>query len=313
MTNSVKLKWALAIVSLAVLIIVVAALAQQQQQPQATRGTRATGFRPGVVQGTVAQVDAAGSRMAITTPRGEVWVDVAAEAQIVRVASATATDLKVGQTVTVRGRPNAVSAVSVSLGEQTPPLSVRRGDSDSAPPAGGAFGRTAPAGGAPPTGGPARGEGARRGAGEQGAPFRGSALTTVTGKVSHLDPLTVTTEEGTTVTVSLDADTHITQNAPVALAEAQVGERVLASGERGQDDTLQAHIVRLGEIGLLGAGTRGPGGPGEGPGAGRTGRGNGPGAQDQAGEGQGARDAARGGRGSRGGGQGGQNRGAPGD
>lgn len=274
------------------------------------RGSRGVGFRPSVVQGTIAQVDPTRSRIAITTPRGEVSVDVAGEAQIVRVDTATAADLKVGQTVTLRGRPNTLSAVSVSIGEQTPPIILRRGENNTSP-----AGRALRNGLAPeevPIKASSRGNGLGRGQEDQGLPFYSDTLATVTGTVSKLDPLTITTGEGTTVTVSLDADTRIIQHTLVSLSEVRVGERVFASGERHRDDALQAQTLRLGEVGVPRIGTRGAGAPGEGQGAGQgngNDRGTGPGARNQAGEDQGDRETARGGRGAGGGGQGAQGRG----
>ena len=289
MSKSAATKWAVILLSVAVVILIVALVAQQQQNaPRPSRGgPRVAGAgAPGggmgggmggggaaPVTGTVAEVDAAGNKLQITTSNGPVWVSVSPETTITRRIPATAADLKVGSPVTVSGRPTAVTAASVNLGEQGG--SLGRGGGGFGGGMGGAPGGV-PGGamGAPPSGG-AGGPGGSGAPGGQGRSGGQARPATVSGTIASLSPLTVTTAEGTQVVVALDAEVTFTATNPVTLGDVKPGEQVMAMGQAEAGGAYLARSVRLGQP--ASAGERAGGGMG-GPPGGRGGNRGAPGA-----------------------------------
>ena len=281
MKLSPQLKWIVVLTLIGLLAVVAGAGAQQQQQGQGGNA-QAPGFagrggmaRGNLVMGTISEVDAANKSFAIKTREGEVWVIVADATQMTRISKAAAADLQLGMNVVVRGRPTEITAVTLGLGEElpAPPQRPQRPQGGGVAPAAGAAGpvpnanpdaAAPPAGGFPPAANAARG-----------------AITVIGGKITKLDPLTVTTADGNDILVNLPADAALTTTADVTLADLKPEENVVIMGQRNDDGTYNAGIVRLGEPGL---GMRGFGGQG---GQGRQGR------QGRGGNGAAGQGAAR--------------------
>jgi hypothetical protein len=270
MSKIAKTTWGAVLTVAAILILVAAACAQQP----APRGPGAgAAARANFVTGNVAEIDVANNLIGVNTQNnGEVWVAVSTTTQILRSTQVTAADLALGQTLTVRGTPTAITATNVGIGD-LPNLAPQRGVQGLQ--GGGALPAAGAAGPAPTT--PAAGAAAGGAAG--GAPAAGGAVAarlaqarassaTITGKVTNLNPLTITTPEGGEVLVTLAADANVLETAPVALADVKADEQVTVMAQHNADGTYAARFVMLGDPGLLasmlgrggfgGAGARAP-------------------------------------------------------
>lgn len=264
MRVSGKFMWILSLALLGLLVLVTAVSAQQQQQPQGGNA-QLPGFagRPGMARdnmvfGTISEVDAANKSFAVKTREGEVWVTVADNVQIRRIAKAAAADLQLGMNVVVRGRPTTITAVTVGVGEELPvaPQRPQRPQGGGVAPAAGAAGPVPNAnadGAAPanPGGFPAQEANAQRG-----------ALAVLGGKITKLEPLTVTTADGNDILINLPAEATLTVTTDVTLADLKAEEGVLVVGQRNADGTYAARMVRVGEPGLQLRGLGFGGGPG---------------------------------------------------
>ena len=212
------------------------------------------GMRGGMVSGTVAAVDVENGALAITTQNGDqVSVTVTKTTQLTRRMPATLADLQLDQVVSLTGVPTEMTVARVVIGD-TPPGQRPGGPgapgAPGAPAAGGGIGNIQPgAGGAAP-----------------GAPPAGQVRIAlqVYGKVTQLDPLTITLDNGVAVLVTLPEDATFAEIAPVTLADVKEGELVYAQGQRNQDGSFTALMVRVGEAAPRGGfgGFGGPGGQG---------------------------------------------------
>ncbi len=208
----------------------------------------------GMVSGTVAAVDVENGAIAITTQQGDqVSVTVGANVQISRRTAAALGDVQLGQVVSLTGVPTAMTVARLVIGDAPPRMGGPGGPgAPRAPAEGGGIGNIQPgAGGAAP------------GAPAGGAPVRPVAVQ-VYGKVTLLDPLTVTLDNGVAVLLTLPDDAQFAEITPVTLADIKEGELVYAQGQRNQDGSYNAFMVRLGEAAPRGGfgGFGGPGGPG---------------------------------------------------
>ena len=202
--------------------------------------------------GTVTAVDAAAGTITLSSPFGGAGQTIQTQGttQIVSQATATVSDLKVGDQVQIQGIPTGITASSVTVGQS--PL---------------------------PTMGGGRGIGGAGGSGGQGgtatngaaaaAPVTGQAY--AAGTVTSLKPLTISLGQGVSVTLTLAANAKISKYSPVSLSSIKVGDRIVGSGQTGADGTFAATSVGVNVAMGMGQGG-GPGGFGGGGGFG--GRGN---------------------------------------
>ena len=218
--------------------------------PGGPGGFAGPGGMPGqmpFVMGSIKGIDVANRLITVATPFGgdDLTARIAGGAAIVKQAGGKASDLKVGETVQVQGIPTAISATNLTIGQ--PPAFMRGG-----------------------FGGPSPGGGPEGNAGRRTPP---QAFAMASGKVSSTSPLTVTIGDQAVVTLKLSANASITRFVQIGLADLKVGDRILLSGQMGEDGAFAATgaAVNLGMGGPGGPGfggpmgPRNPGGPGGGP------------------------------------------------
>lgn len=175
--------------------------------------------------GTVTAVDAAAGTITLTpmfgggTPQ---TVKVTEATRITATQEGTVGDLKVGDTVQVRGVPTGITASQITAG-------------DSADLPGGGMGLL-PAG--PRFGGKLGG--ARPGLGGPQPAFAQAA-----GKITGLNPLTVSVSDGVQVTLRVGPDVKVSRNVTETLGSLKAGDRVMANGKAGDDGVLAASRIRV--------------------------------------------------------------------
>jgi hypothetical protein len=216
---------------------------------------------PPVVFGKVKSVDTSAKTIKLNIGRSGrlciVHVDDGASIRAEKTVSAS--DLKVGDRIEVRGIPTGISASSIIDGdvrEALPP-----------PPGGGPDDMQGP-----DEGGPGGGSGPSR---HHGPPNMASAG----GKVTSVDPLTIEVGNDVSVVVKVGANAKVRKIVSEQLSDIKPGDRVMASGDRGDDGLLDADKVAVNiqmpppPPGMGGPGGQGFGGPGMGgPGFGGRGR-----------------------------------------
>jgi hypothetical protein len=206
--------------------------------------------------GTVSGVDAANGTVTVQSQFGngtQQTIRLAQGATVVTQAVVAVSDLKVGDRVQVQGVPTGITASSITAGEM---LQMMPG-----------FGG-GPGGG--PQGNNANGQNRTRGGAAQQAAFASA-----TGKITSVEPLTIALGGGVSLTVELAQSARVTRVTTVGLDSLKVGDRVMASGQAGDDGTFNATTVAV-NVEMPGGGFGGPGG-GFGGGRGFGGRGGGPG------------------------------------
>jgi hypothetical protein len=194
--------------------------------------------------------------------RGSRIVIVGEQTTITALLDVPLSEVKVGDQVTVSGRPAVVVADRVLL---TPELSIADimqallpAGPDSAPPPG------TPAPPAPEVPGPP--------AGMPGTPMApvptAPPITTVSGTVKSVEPLVIADAAGSEVAVTLPEGARVLKRAPADLSAAELGGNLVAIGAVNADGYLEAERLYLGESlsmrGMMGMGFgRGrEGGPG---------------------------------------------------
>lgn len=192
----------------------VVALAALLATPGVWAQTRGQGR--GGMMGTVSKVDAAAGTLELSSRRGGTRsFTVPASAVVLRQVSATASDLKVGDTIAVVGLPRQIDARSVEVGVDALPR-----------PRFGGAGRRANA--AP---------------GGRGGRLGRMAGLRVQGTVSATSPqLTLKLQDGSTVQVNHSTDTRFQRIAKSTLADLKAGENVRVMTEPG-GSTITAVIV----------------------------------------------------------------------
>jgi hypothetical protein len=179
--------------------------------------------RRGGGMGTVSKVDAAAGTLEVTNRQGTARTyTVPASALILKQGTATAADLKAGDTIAVTGQPKQIDATTVEMGEM---LTL-----------GGPGGARAGGG----QGGAGRGFG--QGGAGRGFGF-GQGRVRVQGSVSATSPnLTVKLEDGSTVQVNHTADTRFSRTTKGTLADVKSGDTVRVILEPG-GDTVRAVVI----------------------------------------------------------------------
>jgi len=206
--------WFAVVSGVVVLGLVVSAVAQQAP---GRRGGRMAGGN--AVFGTVNAVKPDTGAIGVQGPNGQqLWVAVTANTQITRTVEAAASDLKTGQTITVTGLPTAITARTIQISDQT-----------------------AAAGQA------GRGAGGQQGANRRGRRTGGNAQ--ATGEITSVKPLTVKTQDGTIVKVTLAPDATVSRTVPAAIQNIVPGDQLMAFGQTAQDGYYYARFVRIGQFG----------------------------------------------------------------
>lgn len=169
--------------------------------------------------GTVTVVDAAAGTVTLApmfnggTPQ---TVRVTGETKITATREGTVGDLKVGDTIQVRGVPTGITAAQITAG-------------DTADMTGGGMGMM-------PTG-------PRSGAGQPGGPQAASAQ--ATGTITGLSPLTVSVADGVLVTLKIGPGVKVSRNVAEKVGDLKAGDRVMANGKAGDDGVLAASRIRV--------------------------------------------------------------------
>jgi hypothetical protein len=238
-SGKAKWQWMVLVTGVAVVVLVASAIAQQGQG-----GGRRGGFGGNAVFGVVGSVDYNTGVIGVQGQNGQqTWIAVTPQTQLTRTQEASAQELQVGDTVIVMGQPTAITASQVQIGEQAMM---------------GPFG----AFGAGPAGAPGGAQGG--GPGGPGRRFgQGGAM--VSGQITALEPLTLTTPEGTAVQVTLAQDVRVSRTVPATIQNVVIGDQLVAFGQAAQDGYYYAQSVRIGNVGGFGmfggrGGRRGGGG-----------------------------------------------------
>lgn len=172
----------------------------------------------GMVLGAVKKVDLAGRKLIVTPFAGgasDRIVQVPAEVAIRRMVSAKATDLKVGDSISVNGQPLVLNATQIRIGDE--PATRPQASS-------GQRGRIQTA--------------SRR--------DRAGAGPRHYGTVRRVTPLVVALPDGLTFEVRTSAKTRFTRAAKISLGDIKVGEPILAVGAARPDGSVQARRVQIG-------------------------------------------------------------------
>lgn len=189
-------------------------------------GNPFAGGRLPFANGTVTAVNAAAGTVTLAPMFGggsAQTVRVSGATQITATREGTASDLKVGDTIQVRGVPTGITAtqITASGGE------------------GAAGGGTVPGammGGAMMTGG-------MMGGAMMGGPP--AAFAQATGRITGLSPLTVSVAEGVSVTLRVGPAVKVSRDVVEKIGDLKVGDRVMASGKAGDDGVLAASRIRV--------------------------------------------------------------------
>ena len=179
--------------------------------------------------GTVTAVDAAAGTITLTpmfgggTPQ---TVKVTDATQITATREGTVGDLKVGDTIQVRGVPTGITASQITAGDSADQSAGSMMGGMSLPPlgprGGGKFGAARPGmGGAQP------------------------AFAQASGKITSLNPLTVSVSEGVEITLKVGPEVKVNRNVTEKVSDLKAGDRVMANGMTGNDGVLAATRIRV--------------------------------------------------------------------
>ena len=271
----------------------------QQGQPgggRQGRGQRGGGFGNGgqmpFASGTVSGGDPATGTIIInsTFGGGTQTIHVPNDTKTVALLPIDVSKLKIGDMIQVQGVPKEITANSITAGEMPDFLTAGiRGGRGGAP-------------GAGTPGATGAGTAAAPGAAAGAQPPRPQAMASATGKVTKLEPLTISLSDEVSIVLKLGPNAKVMKIMPANINAIKLGDTIFASGTAGADGTFNASGLGInvggigGMMGGRGGGFGGAGGGGfSGPGGGGFG---------------GAGGGGRGGRGGRGGGAAGQGGGA---
>ena len=187
--------------------------------------------------GTVTAIDAAAGTVTLApmfgggTPQ---VVRVTGETKITATREGTVADLKVGDTIQVRGVPTGITAAQITAGDSTDM-------------AGGMGMGMMPTG--PRLGG---GPGGR----QSGPAGMQTASAQATGTITGLSPLTVSVSDGVLVTLRVGPGVKVSRNVSEKIGDMKAGDRVMASGTAGDDGVLAASRIRVNTDYGMGMGLR---------------------------------------------------------
>lgn len=167
--------------------------------------------------GSVTAVDTKANTITLT-PRfgnnGDQTIHVADGAQIVTQATAAVGDLKVGDQITVQGVPTSITASDVISGQL-------------------------------PTFFPARPGGNGNGGNAAGGTPASQATASAVGKVTKTDPLTISVGTDVSLVIKLAADAKVTMVKTITLDTVKAGDQIIATGQNGDDGTLNASSIGI--------------------------------------------------------------------
>jgi len=209
------------------------------------------GFPGGGVFGTVASVN--GDALTVTDRSGQTTkVATTADTTVTRSTVGAASDLKVGDNVSVMGSGTA-TAIAAERISDSGDVAVTEAGPGGTPPAGG----QAPSGAAP-SGGPSTGQA------PPDAPAQDGTRVSARGVIASIDGTTVsvTASDGTTVTVTMSDSTTVSIVSTIKVSDLVKGDSIMARGAAA-DGTLTATSITTGVAGgMPGGGTPPSGAPG---------------------------------------------------
>lgn len=173
--------------------------------------------------GTVSAVNAATGTVTLTPTFGGgagQTVKVSDSTRITGMVDSSVADLKVGDTVQVRGVPTGITAAQITAGD----------------------GADAPGGASSPMADPfGGGRPSEMGSG------RGprDATAQATGKITSLSPLTVALPGGVSVTLKAAPDVQVSRSRTEKIGDIKVGDHLTAGGQSGDDGVLTATRIRV--------------------------------------------------------------------
>lgn len=187
-------------------------------------GSPLGGGRLPFANGTVTAVDAAAGTITLTSMFGGApqTVKVTDATQITATREGMVGDLKVGDTIQVRGVPTGITASQITAGDGDEAMGGSTGLLPAGPRFGGKFN-----GGRPGMGG------------VQPASAQAS------GKITALNPLTISVSEGVQVTLRVGPEVKVSRNVSEKIGDLKAGDRVMANGKAGDDGVLAASRIRV--------------------------------------------------------------------
>ena len=180
--------------------------------------------------GAVTAVDAAAGTVTLTPMfigAAPQTVRVTVTTQITAQKEAQVSDLKVGDTVQVRGVPTGITATQITAGEGSDPF----------------------------MGGPFGGGMIRPG----GANAAGMASAQASGQIASLNPLTITISEGVSVVLKIAPSVRVVKTVTETVGDLKVGDRLMANGQSGDDNVLTATRIHVNADYGMGGGRMPPG------------------------------------------------------
>ncbi len=203
-----------------------------QPNPPGMGGSPFSGARMPFALGTISAVNAgAGTIMVRSQFGGELrTVKIAPSTEITARVESKVSDLKVGDTVQVRGVPTGITASQISAGSTSAPDPMLGGMMG-----GGTFGLGRPNGAAGPSGPEA-------------------AYAQASGKITALTPLTIALSGGVSVTLTAAPNAKISRTVSEKIGDLKVGDTVMASGQPAADGSLSATRLRVNDTPASGFG-----------------------------------------------------------
>ena len=182
--------------------------------------------------GTITAVNAGAGTLTVRSQFGGDLrtVKITPATDITARVEAKVSDLKVGDTVQVRGVPTGITASQISAGD-TAPSPVMGGGMMG----GGPFGVGRPNGVAGPSGPEA-------------------AYAQASGKITALGPLTIALPGGVSVTLTAAPNAKISRTVSEKIGSLKVGDTVMASGQPAPDGSLAATRLRVNDTPASGFG-----------------------------------------------------------
>ena len=171
--------------------------------------------------GMISAVDAASGTITLTPIFGGAGqtVKVTSASPITALREAKVGDLKVGDNVQVRGVPTGITASQITAGESGD-LSLGSG-------------MTMPFGGAP------------LGAGSSGMDRPQAASAQAMGKITILNPLTISVSDSIQLTLKAAPDVSVSKYVTEKIGDLKIGEHILANGQTGDDGVFTANRIRV--------------------------------------------------------------------
>ncbi len=196
--------------------------------PDSGGGSPFSSARMPFALGTISAVNAGAGTITVRSQFGGELrtVKITATTDISARVDAKVSDLKVGDTVQVRGVPTGITASQISAGDTAPGPMMDNGMMGGDPMGGGTFGMGRPNGVAGPSGPEA-------------------AYAQASGKITALSPLTIALPGGVSVMLTAAPDAKISRTVSEKIGSLKVGDTVMASGQPAADGSLAATRLRV--------------------------------------------------------------------